>query len=66
MEKLIDEKTKAVFFESIGNPACDVPDLEAIAEMAHRHGVPVIVDNTVPTPYLCRPLSMARTLWCTP
>ncbi len=55
MEKLIDEKTKAVFFESIGNPACDVPDLEAISEMAHRHGVPVIVDNTVPTPYLCRP-----------
>ncbi len=55
MEKLIDENTKAVFFESIGNPACDVPDLAAISEMAHRHGVPVVVDNTVPTPYLCRP-----------
>ena len=55
MEKLIDERTKAVFCESIGNPAGNVPDLGAMAEMAHRHGVPLIVDNTVPTPYLCRP-----------
>ncbi len=51
----IDGRTKALFCESIGNPAGNVVDLEAIAEVAHAHGVPVIIDNTVPTPYLCRP-----------
>jgi len=51
----IDSKTKAVFCESIGNPAGNVVDLEKVAEIAHAHGVPVIVDNTVPSPYLCRP-----------
>jgi len=51
----IDERTKAVFCESIGNPAGNVVDLEAMAKTAHAHGVPLIVDNTVPTPYLCRP-----------
>jgi len=55
MAALIDDQTKAVFCESIGNPAGNVADLTAIAEMAHAHGVPVIVDNTVPSPYLCRP-----------
>lgn len=55
MAALIDENTRAVFCESIGNPAGNVADLEAIAEMAHAHGIPVIVDNTVPTPYLCQP-----------
>ncbi|GHA22518.1 O-acetylhomoserine aminocarboxypropyltransferase [Devosia pacifica] len=55
-ERLIDDKTKAVFLESIGNPAGNVVDIERIAEIAHRHGVPVIVDNTVATPYLCRPI----------
>jgi O-acetylhomoserine (thiol)-lyase len=55
MAKAIDERTKAVFCESIGNPAGNVADLQAIADMAHAHGVPVIVDNTVPPPYLCRP-----------
>jgi len=55
MAALIDDRTKAVFCESIGNPAGNVADLAAIADMAHAHGVPVIVDNTVPTPYLCRP-----------
>ena len=55
MAALIDGRTKAVFCESIGNPAGNVADLQAIADMAHAHGVPVIVDNTVPTPYLCRP-----------
>jgi O-acetylhomoserine (thiol)-lyase len=55
MEKLIDERTKAVFCESIGNPAGNVIDVAALSAMAHRHGVPLIVDNTVPTPYLCRP-----------
>jgi O-acetylhomoserine (thiol)-lyase len=53
---LIDDKTKAVFCESIGNPAGNVLDLEKIAEIAHAHGVPVIVDNTVASPYLCRPI----------
>ncbi|MBU1174039.1 MAG: aminotransferase class V-fold PLP-dependent enzyme [Alphaproteobacteria bacterium] len=54
-EKAIDDKTRAVFLESIGNPAGNVVDIERIAAIAHRHGVPVIVDNTVATPYLCRP-----------
>lgn len=51
----IDDRTKAVFCESIGNPAGNVADLHGFCEVAHAHGVPVIVDNTVPTPYLCRP-----------
>src|SRR5690625_3520845 len=55
LEALIDENTKAVFCESIGNPAGNIVDLEAIAEAAHRHGVPLIVDNTVASPVLCRP-----------
>ncbi len=55
-EALIDERTKAIFVESLGNPAGNVTDLEKIAEIAHRHGVPLIVDNTVPSPYLCRPI----------
>jgi O-acetylhomoserine (thiol)-lyase len=54
-EKLIDEKTKAVFCESVGNPLGNVVDFGALARIAHARGVPVIVDNTVPTPYLCRP-----------
>ena len=55
LEALIDEKTKAVFCESIGNPAGNIVDIAALATMAHRHGVPLVVDNTVATPYLCRP-----------
>jgi O-acetylhomoserine (thiol)-lyase len=54
-EPLIDERTKAVFVESLGNPQGNVTDIERMAELAHRHGVPLIVDNTVPTPYLSRP-----------
>jgi O-acetylhomoserine (thiol)-lyase len=54
-EPLIDAKTKAVFVESLGNPQGNVTDFERIATIAHRHGVPLIVDNTVPTPYLCLP-----------
>jgi len=53
---LIDDKTKAVFIESISNPQGRVTDIAAIAEVAHRHGVPLIVDNTVATPYLLRPI----------
>ena len=53
----IDDKTKAIFCESLGNPAGNIIDLENTVEVAHNHGVPVIVDNTVPTPYLCQPFS---------
>jgi O-acetylhomoserine (thiol)-lyase len=53
--RLIDERTKAVYIESIGNPLGNITDIEKIAEVAHRHGVPLIVDNTVATPYLLRP-----------
>lgn len=56
LEALIDDNTSAVFCESIGNPAGNIPDLEAITTMAHRHGVPVIVDNTVATPILMKPI----------
>merc|ERR1711879_785595 len=56
LEALIDDNTRAVFCESIGNPAGNVVDLKAIADMAHRHQVPVIDDNTVATPDLCRPI----------
>ncbi|MBS0298823.1 MAG: O-acetylhomoserine aminocarboxypropyltransferase/cysteine synthase [Proteobacteria bacterium] len=55
LEPLIDQKTSAVFCESLGNPAGNIPDMEAICAMAHRHGIPVIVDNTVPTPVLMKP-----------
>ncbi|MBK1708911.1 bifunctional O-acetylhomoserine aminocarboxypropyltransferase/cysteine synthase [Marichromatium gracile] len=55
MDALVDAKTKAVFCESIGNPAGNVADVQAMADMAHAHGVPLIVDNTVPSPYLHRP-----------
>ncbi|AIN58005.1 bifunctional O-acetylhomoserine aminocarboxypropyltransferase/cysteine synthase [Pseudomonas soli] len=55
LEALIDDRTKAVFCESIGNPAGNIVDIAALAEAAHRHGVPLIVDNTVATPILCRP-----------
>ena len=55
IDELIDENTKAVFCESIGNPAGNVVDIQRLAEIAHKHGVPLIVDNTVATPYLCKP-----------
>jgi O-acetylhomoserine (thiol)-lyase len=52
---LIDARTKALFCESIGNPLGNVTDIARLAEIAHAHGIPLIVDNTVPSPYLCRP-----------
>ncbi len=58
--KLIDARTKAVFCESIGNPLGNVTDIAALAKVAHDHGVPLIVDNTVPSPYLCRPIRARR------
>ena len=54
----IDDKTKAVFCESIGNPMGNIVDIQKLAEIAHKHGVPLIVDNTVATPYLCRPFEL--------
>lgn len=54
LEALIDDKTRAMFCESIGNPAGNVVDIQKLAEIAHKHGVPLIVDNTVATPFLCR------------
>ena len=56
MRQLIDDKTTAVFCESIGNPAGNIVDIEALADMAHQHGVPLIVDNTVATPALIKPI----------
>lgn len=55
IEKAITEKTKLVYAESLGNPKLNVLDIEKLAEIAHRHNIPLIVDNTVPTPYLLRP-----------
>jgi O-acetylhomoserine (thiol)-lyase len=56
VEKLIDEKTRAIFCESAGNPAGNICDIEALAAIGARHGVPLVVDNTVPTPILLRPI----------
>ncbi|MCC8365915.1 bifunctional O-acetylhomoserine aminocarboxypropyltransferase/cysteine synthase [Xenorhabdus sp. PB61.4] len=55
LESMIDERTKAVFCETITNPSGNIADISAFADIAHRHGIPLIVDNTVATPYLCRP-----------
>lgn len=57
-ENAIDDNTRAIFCESIGNPAGNVVDITKLAEIAHKHGVPVIVDNTVATPFLCRPFEL--------
>ena len=56
LDEAIDEHTKAVYCESIGNPLGNIIDLKKFAEIAHKHGIPLIVDNTVATPYLCRPI----------
>ena len=55
-QRAITDKTKAIFIESIGNPGINIPDIEAIANIAHNHGIPLIVDNTFATPYLLRPI----------
>lgn len=55
IEDLIDDKTKLLYCESIGNPAGNIVDIEAMAKIAHKHGVPLVVDNTVASPALCRP-----------
>lgn len=56
IEPLIDASTKAVFCESVGNPALNVVDLEAVSDLAHRHGIPLIVDNTIATPMYLKPI----------
>lgn len=56
LEKAINKKTKAIYTESLGNPKLDVVDIEKLASIAHKHGVPLIVDNTVPSPILCNPI----------
>ena len=56
IENAIQENTKAIYLETLGNPNCDIPDLDAISELAHKHGLPVAVDNTFGTPYLIRPI----------
>lgn len=55
-EKAIDDKTKALYVETLGNPNSNVADLEAIADIAHKHGIPLVVDSTFATPYLVRPI----------
>ena len=56
VEKTINDKTKAVFIETLGNPHSDIPDIDALAELAHKHGIPLVIDNTFGTPYLIRPI----------
>lgn len=56
LEGAIKENTKAVYLETIGNPNADIPDIEAIAEIAHKHGIPLVIDNTFGTPFLIRPI----------
>lgn len=56
VEAAIRENTRAIYIETLGNPNCDIPDIDALAELAHRHGLPLVVDNTFGTPYLIRPI----------
>ena len=56
VEAAIRENTKAIYLETLGNPNSDIPDIDAIAEIAHRHGLPLVIDNTFGTPYLIRPI----------
>ena len=55
VEGAIQENTRAIYLETLGNPNSDIPDIDAISEIAHKHGLPVVVDNTFGTPYLIRP-----------
>ena len=56
VESAIQENTRAVYLETLGNPNSDIPDIDAIAEIAHKHGIPLVIDNTFGTPYLIRPI----------
>jgi O-acetylhomoserine (thiol)-lyase len=55
-DKAVDDKTKAIYCETIGNPAGNIVDIQKLAEIAHSHGIPLIVDSTVATPFVCRPI----------
>ncbi len=57
-EALITDKTRVIFAETIGNPKLDVTDIRALAELAHAHGLPLVIDNTVASPYLCQPITL--------
>lgn len=65
-EAAIQPKTRAMFVETIGNPVNSIPDLEGLGALSKSAGVPLIVDSTFATPYLCRPIEWGRRLWCTP
>ena len=56
VEDAIEENTRAIYLETLGNPNSDIPDIDAIAEIAHKHGLPLVIDNTFGTPYLIRPI----------
>ncbi len=56
VEDAIEDSTRAIYLETLGNPNSDIPDIDAIAEIAHRHGIPLVIDNTFGTPYLIRPI----------
>lgn len=56
VENAIQENTKTIYIETLGNPNSDIPDIDAVAEIAHRHGLPLVIDNTFGTPYLIRPI----------
>ncbi|OVE70214.1 O-acetylhomoserine aminocarboxypropyltransferase [Clostridium diolis] len=62
--KVITEKTKAIYIESLGNPGMNIIDIEAVANLAHEHGIPLIVDNTFATPYLLRPFEYGADIVC--
>ncbi len=66
VEAAIQPNTKAVYLETLGNPNSDIPDIDAIAALAHKHGLPLVIDNTFGTPYLIRPIEHgAQTSWST-
>lgn len=56
VEAAVKENTRAIYIETLGNPNSDIPDIDALAELAHKHGIPLVVDNTFGTPYLIRPI----------
>lgn len=56
IENAIEDNTRAIYLETLGNPNSDIPDIDAVAEIAHRHGLPLVIDNTFGTPYLIRPI----------
>ena len=64
VESAIKENTRAIFLETLGNPNSDIPDIDAVAEIAHRNGLPLVIDNTFGTPYLIRPIEQIGRASC--